>query len=374
MDNNLGDIISKLRKEKNYTQKDLADKICVSDKSISRYETGKSQPDLETIYLISKEFGVSFNDLLKVRVSNNNKDSNLVKEIINEFSEINKKHSKVLKIILAVTLAIIVILSATMILTSSYNRFKVYDVYLENSDIYYAQGVYVETRIKDSMVLSNIKLRNREIKDDDIVSIDLYYKENGKEYILQNYSSLDNIYYSNFESYIKIEDLSNYSDNLYIRIKIIDKNNKEEEYVSKVSFVLDFSNNKIFYNENVEINNSYNINLTSDEIKDILLKNDYKETSENILYKETADYNIHYFVDINKVNYVYKDKMYNYDLNYNLLNKILEVSIFNSKNIEVENYKYNISTDKVDCITGKCNGYKEAMQLIEKNFLKLLEK
>ncbi len=374
MDNNLGNIISKLRKEKNYTQKDLADKICVSDKSISRYETGKSQPDLETIYLISKEFGVSFNDLLKVRVSNNNKDSNLVKEIINEFSEINKKHSKILKIILAVTLIIIVILSVTMIFTSTYNRFKVYDVILENSDIYYTQGVYVETRIKDSLVLSNIKLRNREIKDDDIVSIDLYYIENDKEYILQNYSSLDNIYYSNFESYIEVEDLSEYSDNLYIKIKVIDKNNKVEEYSSKLSFVLDFSNNKIFYNENIEINNSYAINLTSGEIKDILLKNGYEETSENILYKETVDYNIHYFADTNKVNYVYKDKLYNYTLNYYLLNKVLDVSIFDNSNVEIENYNYNVGTDKVNCITGKCNGYKEAMQLIEKNFLKLLKK
>ena len=38
----IGSFISKLRHEQNITQKELADKIGVSDKTISKWETGKS--------------------------------------------------------------------------------------------------------------------------------------------------------------------------------------------------------------------------------------------------------------------------------------------------------------------------------------------
>ncbi len=37
-----GEFIAKLRKEKNYTQKDLAQRLNVSDKAVSRWETGVS--------------------------------------------------------------------------------------------------------------------------------------------------------------------------------------------------------------------------------------------------------------------------------------------------------------------------------------------
>lgn len=40
-----GVFISKLRKERGLTQKQMADKLNVSDKAVSRWETGKGYPD-----------------------------------------------------------------------------------------------------------------------------------------------------------------------------------------------------------------------------------------------------------------------------------------------------------------------------------------
>ena len=40
-----GRFIAELRKQKGYTQKELAEKIMVTDKAISRWETGKGLPD-----------------------------------------------------------------------------------------------------------------------------------------------------------------------------------------------------------------------------------------------------------------------------------------------------------------------------------------
>lgn len=59
-----GKFISDLRKEKNLTQKQLAEKINVSDKAISRWETGKGFPDVNSLVALSEFFGVSVNELL----------------------------------------------------------------------------------------------------------------------------------------------------------------------------------------------------------------------------------------------------------------------------------------------------------------------
>ena len=44
-----GGFISELRKEKKLTQKELAEKINVSDKAVSRWETGKGYPDVTSL-------------------------------------------------------------------------------------------------------------------------------------------------------------------------------------------------------------------------------------------------------------------------------------------------------------------------------------
>lgn len=59
-----GQFISLLRKEKDMTQKQLAEKLNVSDKAISRWETGRGYPDVESLQALSSEFNVSINELL----------------------------------------------------------------------------------------------------------------------------------------------------------------------------------------------------------------------------------------------------------------------------------------------------------------------
>lgn len=59
-----GVFISKLRKEKGLTQKQMAEKLNVSDKAVSRWETGKGYPDIETLSAISGVFDISINELL----------------------------------------------------------------------------------------------------------------------------------------------------------------------------------------------------------------------------------------------------------------------------------------------------------------------
>lgn len=62
--NSLGKKIAKLRKENNLTQKQLADLIHVTDKAISRWESGSGNPDISSLPQIAKVFGVPVDFLL----------------------------------------------------------------------------------------------------------------------------------------------------------------------------------------------------------------------------------------------------------------------------------------------------------------------
>ncbi|MGG0665529.1 helix-turn-helix transcriptional regulator [Viridibacillus arvi] len=60
----LGPRLKALRNEKNLTQKELADKINVSNVSISGYESGNRTPDTETLQVIADFFETSTDYLL----------------------------------------------------------------------------------------------------------------------------------------------------------------------------------------------------------------------------------------------------------------------------------------------------------------------
>lgn len=56
--------MAKQRKEKGYTQKELAEHLGVTDKAISRWENGHGYPDIEFLEPLAKELGVSLMELL----------------------------------------------------------------------------------------------------------------------------------------------------------------------------------------------------------------------------------------------------------------------------------------------------------------------
>ena len=59
----IGEKIAEMRKQNNMTQKDLAEKLNVSDKVISKWETGKCLPDVEMMMKLSRALGVSISEL-----------------------------------------------------------------------------------------------------------------------------------------------------------------------------------------------------------------------------------------------------------------------------------------------------------------------
>lgn len=62
--NTTGRFIAELRKQKGFTQKELAENLMVTDKAISRWETGKGLPDTSLLRPLGDVLGVSVTELL----------------------------------------------------------------------------------------------------------------------------------------------------------------------------------------------------------------------------------------------------------------------------------------------------------------------
>ena len=61
-----------LRNQQNLSQATLANLLFVSHQTISNHETGKSQPDLDTIHAYAKFYDVNFQDLIHIDFSKHN--------------------------------------------------------------------------------------------------------------------------------------------------------------------------------------------------------------------------------------------------------------------------------------------------------------
>ena len=74
----IGEMISFLRKEKGMTQNDLAEKMNVTDKAVSKWERNLSCPDINSIPKLAEILGVE--DLLNAQVK---KQTNKIDDIVN---------------------------------------------------------------------------------------------------------------------------------------------------------------------------------------------------------------------------------------------------------------------------------------------------
>ncbi len=100
-----GAFVAELRKEKGITQKELPEKLSISDKAISKWETGNSIPDVSLLVPLAEILGVSVTELLESRrievPENMDKEQtdNLVKKVIELSSEERaKRHKKNIRI------------------------------------------------------------------------------------------------------------------------------------------------------------------------------------------------------------------------------------------------------------------------------------
>lgn len=127
----IGKFILELRKEKDMTQQVLADKLGVSDKTISKWENGRGMPDLSLIKPLCNILGISINELLSgERLDKKDYSEKLEENIINT---INYTNEKVLEKnnfigILFIVFGLIISISAVSILPSESSWGSIYSI------------------------------------------------------------------------------------------------------------------------------------------------------------------------------------------------------------------------------------------------------
>lgn len=121
--NRIGNIISTRRKEFGLTQRQLAEKLFITDKAVSKWETGKGYPDIQTLPLLAEVLDI---ELSEIMFDNTSKVSSIVdkevrKEKVNTLIGFKKKKSTIIFMMIPLILLILFILAALLSVATALN-------------------------------------------------------------------------------------------------------------------------------------------------------------------------------------------------------------------------------------------------------------
>jgi len=120
----IGKFITTCRKEKNLTQEELAEKLNVSNKSVSRWENGKNMPDYSVLNDLCNILDININELLSGEKDNKETIENL-DMILKEYYKMKKQKERLKKIIIigtVVTIQILLVVFTILIINYEYDN------------------------------------------------------------------------------------------------------------------------------------------------------------------------------------------------------------------------------------------------------------
>lgn len=132
-----GKFVCELRKEQGLTQRQLADKIHVTDKAVSRWENGKNYPDIEVLSTLSKALDISISELLNCkRVTQKEAFALTEQAYIGEVKK-NRKNKNLFITIIALILVAAISLTSFLIvyLPKKQNGYSEQEIEMLSSDI-----------------------------------------------------------------------------------------------------------------------------------------------------------------------------------------------------------------------------------------------
>lgn len=116
--NKISNFIKQKRKELGITQDELAEKLFVTEKAISRWETGRGTPDISLLLPLSKELNIEVSELLNGEENKKPKDN--IEQLL-EYNEITKKNRFNIQFKLVVFFYVLSILSFLFYLRFEYD-------------------------------------------------------------------------------------------------------------------------------------------------------------------------------------------------------------------------------------------------------------
>ena len=152
----LGKFIANLRNEKNLTQEELAEKLFIDKRKISRWECGTSVPEFEMLIKLSEILDVS---LYELSICQRIPKEKLNTKLINKFKSIKDlkkyKTKQVIKIVLLIILFLFFIM--TTIYTFKYNGTAEIYEFESIDDEYIIDGNYINTNSYNAINIISIR-------------------------------------------------------------------------------------------------------------------------------------------------------------------------------------------------------------------------
>ncbi len=187
----IGKFIAEKRKEKNLTQVQLAERLGVSDRSVSNWENGKNMPDMALFPIISSELEITINDFMSGEVVDKKEYQQKFEEnIIYTKDNRVKKENRLLKIVLLLLFAIFFVSVMYVSVSSIYMQSKMDsypliqknysdDIHANDNEYFertiYSYGFYVKYFYKSNNTEKPISISNTiNEKDFELIRKDFY--------------------------------------------------------------------------------------------------------------------------------------------------------------------------------------------------------
>lgn len=381
--------IYSIRRDRNLTQKDLADLIGVSDRTISKWENGTTVPDLCQIRNICKKLEISPSLLIKSE-----------KKFKDNMSFIKMKLGKALNYLIHNIFLIGFIIAFILLLIyfiNNFNSVKIYDLKYQSDKVSFENGYFLKTKVTNILVINDIRINKIKYEPTEI-NLELYTYVNGDKKILYKADNLNSIFIEENKSNTDLlskDTIENIKRNLQLTITTKDEYDNIYTYECQLTFKGKFNNNKLSYKTYVKdsnyetsilstdnlslFNNSYapsNIptdDVTSDKTIKTFSEHDTPENELeklSYIYDENQDAYIKYNKDKSIINYLPNTKKILYCKKNN--DNFTKVTYFYKANrikIMINDYKiveasYDFSNNSLECIDGDCENYKNKIKYI----------
>lgn len=157
-----GSFLRELRKEKQFTQEQLAEWFGVTSRSVSRWETGSNMPDLSILVELADFYDVDIRDIIdgERKGEDMNKEEKERLQLVADYAETEKNTLLTRLRIFSIVGLISLIAGLTMMVISRDNNLPVYD-YLMGTLMGVAIGALLVAVFYSTGVLENMRKRKR---------------------------------------------------------------------------------------------------------------------------------------------------------------------------------------------------------------------
>ncbi len=246
----IGKFIKRLRKEKNITQKELANKLNISRQAISQWEVGKAMPDSLTMSKMCNIFNININELLNCEI----------------------KEEKNCKFFILYMILFLFVILALITINSylNYTSTKVYKISFDSTEFSCNNGIIVDETSEVYFSLGTVLNK----KNINITGYQLYYFDNNKKVEVfssepeNNNITIEFVDDKNYKEYLDSENIEKIIYNLYLKI-----DTENDQIIIPLSIKIYNKKFNFFKKYSINKNKSTNMTTKTTTSKSLISKN-----------------------------------------------------------------------------------------------------